>query len=74
MSSTFQEQLIALVIDKVLIGGLLIVTGFGINRALERFKFDLGLNTSRHGLASKSQIDFKEKQLAEFLWAYLRLT
>jgi hypothetical protein len=66
MSPDLQEKLITLVIDKVLIGGILIVAGFGINRALERFKFDLGLNTSRHGLASKSQIDFKEKQLAEF--------
>ncbi|MEW6494571.1 MAG: hypothetical protein AB1589_18940 [Cyanobacteriota bacterium] len=66
MSPKLLEQLITLVVDKVLIGGLLIVAGFGINRALERFKFDLGLNTSRHGLASKSQIDFKERQLAEF--------
>ncbi len=66
MSPKLLEQLITLVVDKVLIGGLLIVVGFGIHRALERFKFDLGLNTSRHGLASKSQIDFKERQLAEF--------
>lgn len=65
MSLSFQEQLVTLVIDKLLIGGLLIVAGFGINRALENFKFDLGLKTSRYGLASKSQIDFKEKQLAE---------
>ena len=54
MSPDLQEKLITLVVDKVLIGGLLIVAGFSINRALESFKFGLGLKTSRHRLASRS--------------------
>jgi hypothetical protein len=66
MALSFHEQLIITLVDKALIGCLLILAGYGLNRALERFKYDLGLDATRRGLTSQSQIQFKERQLAEF--------
>jgi len=66
MALNFQEQLIITLIDKGLIGLLLVLTGYGLNRTLERFKYDLGLDVNRRGLTLQSQIQCKEKQLAEF--------
>lgn len=66
MALNFQEQLLITLLDKALIGLLLAGAGYGLNRALERFKYDLGLDANRRGLTLQSQIQFKEKQLAEF--------
>jgi hypothetical protein len=63
---SFNEQLIVTLLDKALIGAILLVAGFALNRALEKTKHQLGLDSKRRELVLKSQIDFKEKQLSEF--------
>src|SRR5437016_14068036 len=63
---TFREQLIITVIDKALIGGLVVLAGYGLNRVLDRFRHDLGLDATRRELTLQSQIRFKEKQMGDF--------
>ena len=65
MALEFREQLIIALVDKVLIGGLLFLTGYWVNQSLEAFKHDLGLDATRRQLTLQSQIQFREKQLAE---------
>lgn len=72
---TFTEQLTMTVVDKALIGILLLTAGFALNRTLERTKHEFGLASKSHEFAMKSSIDFKEKQIAEFyapLYALLK--
>jgi hypothetical protein len=66
MALEFREQLIITLVDKALIGGLLFLAGYWVNKSLEAFKHDLGLDATRRQLTLQSQIQFKEKQLAEF--------
>ena len=72
---TFEQQLTLTVVDKALISVLLLVTGFWLNRTLERFKYELGLATGKSQIARQSEMQFMEKQLAEFygpIYALLR--
>ena len=62
---TFHDQLTLLLLDKALIGAILLVTGFGLNKLLEKTKHELGLASKRHEIALKSQIEFKEAQISE---------
>ncbi len=45
------------------------------DRRIERLKHDLGVDAKTHELMLRSQIEFKERQLAEFygpIYAYLK--
>jgi hypothetical protein len=66
MDEKFKQQLTVLLVDKAVLGVLLLVVGFWLNWMLERTKRDLGLDAKRSELAAQSQIRFKEMQLAEF--------
>jgi hypothetical protein len=75
MTLDFKQQLVITVLDKLLIAGLLALAGFGFNRALERFRHALDIDATRRQLTANSQIQFKEKQLAEFygpIYAFLK--
>jgi hypothetical protein len=41
--------------------------GFFVNKKLAELKRDLDLTARKHALTLRSQIDFKERQLSEFV-------
>src|SRR5690349_18558465 len=60
--SDFAEKVWLLLIDKGLLAAVLALAGFGLNRALERFKAELGLATAKQNLLLESRIQFRERQ------------
>jgi hypothetical protein len=71
---TFREQVIITLLDKALIGGLLLAGGYGLNRALEKFRSDNTRDNDRERLRSQKELDYLERQLSEFYYPiYVRL-
>jgi len=62
----FEQQLAITIIDKAIIGGILLLVTLWVNRRLEEFKHDLGIDTAQHQLAAQAHIQFMERQLSEF--------
>ena len=71
---TFNEQLTITLIDKALIGALVLIAGFWLNRILERFKSDRARENERERLRAQKHLDYLERQLSEFYYPiYVRL-
>lgn len=70
----FQEQLIITLIDKLAIGVLLLLGGFLLNRAIERYKSRQALENQMAKIRDEKRLEFLERQLSEFYWPlYMRL-
>lgn len=79
------EQVILLVVDKLLVGGIVLVAGYWVNKRFERFKneinrenaqkqkiFDLEQQLALTRL--NAELELIEKQISDFYWPiYLRL-
>lgn len=71
---TFSEELIITVVDKALIGGLLLLGGLFVNRFLETLKGQQALRNELMKLRDAKQIDYHDRQLSQFYWPiYIRL-
>jgi hypothetical protein len=74
MALPFQEQLILTVVDKMLIAGVLLLAGWGLNRLLEKLKSELAIKNEFAKLRDAKQLEFLEKQLSQFYYPlYIRL-
>jgi len=70
----FQEQLIITLIDKLAIGVLLLLGGFLLNRAIERYKSRQALENQMAKIRDEKRLKFLERQLSGFYWPlYMRL-
>jgi hypothetical protein len=71
---SFREQLIITVVDKLAIAGLLLLVGWGLNRALERIKSQFALRNEFAKLRDAKELEFLDKQLSQFYYPlYIRL-
>jgi len=71
---TFKEQLIVTIVDKALIGIVVAIAGFWLNRYLESFKARRALENELAKVRDQKKLQFLESQLTEFYWPlYLRL-
>src|SRR6266496_779934 len=66
----FQEQLIITLIDKLAIGVLLLLGGFLLNRAIERYKSRQALENQMAKIRDEKRLEFLERQLSEFYWPF----
>jgi hypothetical protein len=68
--TTFQQELLLVIIDKVAIGILILLAGFWLNRQLERLK---DRQTQQRTIALERR-EFRSQQLSRFYWPiFLRL-
>jgi hypothetical protein len=73
-SMTFQEQLAITVVDKLAIGGLLLLAGWWLNRLLETFRSRRSLENEFAKLRDAKRLEFLDKQLSQFYYPiYIRL-
>lgn len=71
---TLKEEIVKILLDKLAIGGLLLLAGFIINKAIERFKSAEALRNEISKQKFVACLQLIERQLAEFYWPiYLRL-
>jgi hypothetical protein len=71
---SFEEQIIVTLLDKALIGGLIAIAGFWLNRGIELYKSRRALENELEKLRDQKRIQFLESQLSNFFWPiYLRL-
>lgn len=71
---TLREEIIKILLDKVAIGGLLLLAGFLLNRSVERFKNAEALKNELAKQRFAARLGRLERQLSEFYWpVYLRL-
>ena len=71
---TLKEEIVKILIDKLAIGGLLLLAGFIINKAIEKFKSAEALRNEISKQKFVARLQLIERQLAEFYWPiYLRL-
>jgi|RhiMetdeSRZDD1v2_1073273.scaffolds.fasta_scaffold280330_3 hypothetical protein len=69
-----REEIIKILLDKLAIGGLLLLVGFLINKSIERFRSAQALKNELNKQRFVTQLQFIERQLSEFYWPiYLRL-
>ena len=85
MSKNFIEKLIELVIDKLLLGGIVLLAGYWVNRRFEIFKNETNEKYRQRQLIAElenqlamsrynAELEFIERQISEFYWPiYLRL-
>jgi hypothetical protein len=71
---TLREEIIKILLDKLAIGGLLLLAGFLLNRSVERFKNAEALKNELAKQRFAARLGRLERQLSEFYWpVYLRL-
>lgn len=71
---TFREQLIITLVDKLAIGGLILLAGWYLNRTLELFRSRQARANEAAKLRDSKQLEFLEKQLSQFYYPiYIRL-
>ena len=71
---TLQEEIIKILLDKLAIGGLLLLGGFLTNKAIERLKYAEALRNELTKQRFITRLQLIERQLTEFYWPiYLRL-
>jgi hypothetical protein len=71
---TFRQQLLLTIIDKALIGLLIAVAGFWLNRYLEAFKSRQSLQNELKKVRDQKQIELLEARLSHLYWpVYLHL-
>lgn len=69
-----RDEVIKILLDKLAIGGLLLLAGFLVNISIERFKAAQALANDLHKQKFATQLQLIERQLSEFYWPiYLRL-
>ena len=85
MSENFIEKLIVLVIEKLLLGGIVLLAGYWVNRRFEIFKNETNEKYRQRQLIAElenqlamsrynAELEFIERQISEFYWPiYLRL-
>jgi hypothetical protein len=70
----FEQQLLITVVDKLLIAGVILLAGWGLNRLLERLKSHLALRNEFAKLRDAKELEFLDKQLSQFYYPlYIRL-
>jgi hypothetical protein len=70
----FEQQLFITVVDKALIGVLVLVAGFFLNRSLEAFRGQQTLRNELEKLRDAKHLDYLDRQLSNFYWPiYIRL-
>ncbi len=57
---SFQQQLIVSLVDKALVSALLLIVSLGLNRAIEKVRYVLGLDAKRREITLQSQIRYLE--------------
>lgn len=84
-SVPLSEKIIVLVIDKALLGGIVLVVGYQLNKRFEIFKNDINQRYRQRQLIAElenqlaisqynAELEFIERQISEFYWPiYLRL-
>jgi hypothetical protein len=71
---TFEQELFLTVLDKGLIGILLAIAGFWLNRYLEAFKSRRALESELIKTRDQKELELVQSQLSQFYWpVYLRL-
>jgi hypothetical protein len=65
---TFREQLLLTIVDKAAIAGLLLLAGWGLNRALERLRSDFALRNELAKLRDAKELDLLDRQLSQFYY------
>ena len=74
MELSFKDQLILTITDKALIGGLVAIAGFWLNRYSEIFKSRQDLENELRKARDQKQLEILQSQLSNFYWPiYLRL-
>src|SRR6266478_1989725 len=74
MELDFRHQLVLTIVDKALIGGLIAVVGFWLNRYLEAFKSRKELENELRKVRDQKRLDILEMQLSKCYWPiYLHL-
>ena len=74
MEMTLREEIIKILTDKLAVGGLLLLAGFIINKAIEKFKYAEALKNEITKQRFVTRLQLLERQLADFYWPiYLRL-
>jgi hypothetical protein len=69
-----RDEVIKILLDKLAIGGLLLLAGFLVNKSIERFRAAQALANDLHKQKFATQLQLMERQLSEFYWPiYLRL-
>jgi hypothetical protein len=62
---TFQQQVVLSLVDKLAIGLLLVLIAAYLNRKLEKVKHELSLRSAHTQITRQSEIQYRERQLAE---------
>jgi hypothetical protein len=71
---TFSEQLVLTLVDKLAIGGILLLAAWWLNRLLHVFKSHQDLKNELAKLRDARHIEFLDKQLSQFYYPiYVRL-
>jgi hypothetical protein len=71
---TIQDEVIKILLDKVAIGGLLLLGGFLVNKTVEKLKYAESLRNEITKQRFVTRLQLIERQLTEFYWPiYLRL-
>ena len=71
---SLNRELFKIVVDKFAIGLLIILAGYVLNRAIERFKAAEALRNELYKQRFAAKLNRVERQLSEFYWPiYLRL-
>src|SRR3954469_22872628 len=71
---TLSDQLVVTVVDKLLIGMLVLLTGWGLNRLLESIKSQMALRNEFAKLRDAKELDYLDRQLSQFYYPlYIRL-
>jgi hypothetical protein len=71
---TFSEQLALTLVDKLAIGGILVIGGWWLNRLLQVFKSQQDLKNELAKSRDARHIEFLDKQLSQFYYPiYIRL-
>lgn len=63
---TLQEEIIKILLDKLAIGGLLLLGGFLINKAIEKLKYAEALKNELTKQRFITRLQLIERQLTEF--------
>lgn len=72
--SEFGQKVVLSIIDKALIGGLLLILGYYINKTLETYRSKKSLENELAKTKHNKLIDYMDKQLSQFYWPlYIRL-
>lgn len=66
MELNFHDQLLLTLVDKTLIGGLIGLGGFWLNRYLEAFKSRQELEKERWKVRDQKRLEIIEAQLSKF--------